>query len=147
MASAAISLHEGRASIVAGSCTAFVEAAPPLDMPGIARALYRLRRRRDRAFAGPLFSEPSWDLMLDLLAAEKSGTKVSVTSACIAAATSTTTALRCLKLLEAQGLVYREPDPADGRRIYVRMSCEAIAAMEGLLNDLGRCLGRVANLA
>ena len=113
-------------------------------VPGIAMALYRLRRRRDRLFASQLFSEPTWDLLLDLLTAEKTGNRVSITSACIAAAAPTTTALRCLKQLEEQGVVYRERDARDGRRIYVRLSREGLAALEGLFEDLVPAFRRTA---
>jgi DNA-binding MarR family transcriptional regulator len=108
------------------------------DIPPIAEALYRLRRRRERLFTAGLFSEPTWDLLLDLFAAEAVGKRVSITSACIAAAVPTTTALRCLKQLEAIGAVYRERDPVDGRRIYVRLSADKVADMESLFSDLVR---------
>jgi hypothetical protein len=114
--------------------------ARPVLAPLAAQALYRLRRSRERLFPGQLFSEPAWDLMLDLLAAETGGSSVSVTSACIATSAPMTTAIRCLKRLEAEGLVYREADSLDKRRIYVRLSAEAFARMESLLQDLGGAL-------
>jgi DNA-binding MarR family transcriptional regulator len=104
----------------------------------LALALYRLRRRRESLFSTALFSEPTWDLLLDLLAAEKTGKRVSITSACIAAAAPTTTALRCLKQLEQEGLIYREADATDRRRVYVRLSGDALASMDKLFVDLGR---------
>jgi len=107
----------------------------------VATGLYQLRRRRERLFASHLFAEPSWDLLLDLLAAEERGKPVSITSALIAASAPTTTALRCLKELEAQGVVFRERDPSDGRRFYVRLSDEAISALETLLDDFRGCFG------
>jgi DNA-binding MarR family transcriptional regulator len=114
-------------------------ATPTADATTVlAIALYRLRRRRERLFSTQLFSEPTWDLLLDLLAAEKAGKRVSITSACIAAAAPTTTALRCLKQMEREGVVYREADSNDGRRIYVRLSSETISRMEQLFADLGR---------
>src|SRR4051812_45502045 len=75
------------------------KAMPQPDLSSMAEALYRLRRRRDRLFAGQSFSDPSWDLLLDLFAAEQTGRRVSITSAFLAASTPTTTAVRCLKQL------------------------------------------------
>ena len=45
-----------------------------------------------------------------------------VTSACIGAAVPTTTALRWIALFEAQGLISRENDASDARRIFVQLS-------------------------
>lgn len=102
----------------------------------IAQTLYRLRRRRERLFAPGLFSDPNWDLLLDLYASEQGGGRVSITSACIAAISPTSSALRCLKQLEELGMVYRERDPMDGRRTYVRLSVGAMMKMESLLAEL-----------
>ncbi len=88
---------------------------------------YRDRRVRDSLFEfDNLFGEPAWDIMLDLLRSEKSGLKISVTSACLASAVPPTTALRWLKILEDKGLIYRENDEIDGRRAFVRLSAKAM---------------------
>jgi hypothetical protein len=120
------------------------DAAAEAATRALATALYRLRRRRDGAFAGQLFAEPTWDLLLDLFAAEKAGRRVSITSACLAAAAATTTALRCLSQLEIDGIVFREPDPADRRRTYVRLSADALGKMDRLLGELVACAGAAA---
>jgi DNA-binding MarR family transcriptional regulator len=123
----------------AGDSDGIEKNEPKAQSSSMARGLYQLRRRRERFFASHLFAEPSWDLLLDLLAAEERGSRVSITSALIAASAPTTTALRCLKELEAQGMVFRERDPSDGRRIYVRLSSEAISSLEALFDDFHRC--------
>lgn len=51
-----------------------------------AQAIYRFRRRRDRAFDDGLFADPSWDILLDLFIAGKQGQRVSVSSACVSSA-------------------------------------------------------------
>lgn len=103
-----------------------------------AQALYRMRRSRDRLFAEGLFSEPGWDLLLDLFVAEKESKRISITSACIASAAPTTTALRCLKQMERAGLLYREADVKDGRKVYVRLSSGTMERLDKLLSDLCR---------
>lgn len=95
-----------------------------------ARRTYRNRRSRNALFGDDgLFGEPAWDLLLDLFIAAKERKRVPVTSACIGAAVPTTTALRWLAVLEERGLVVREADPSDARRIFVRLSTEAYARM------------------
>ena len=79
------------------------------DVASFARQLYRERRLRERHFDEPLFADPAWDILLDLYASRGEGRKVSVRSACIAAAVPPTTALRCLKHMEELGLIVREP--------------------------------------
>ena len=58
------------------------------------REMLRWRRRRDQLFAGDLFADPAWDMMLDLAAAGLEGVDVAVSSLCIASAVPATTALR-----------------------------------------------------
>ncbi len=110
------------------------------DEPGIAhdrralaeraRSAYRERRLRSQFFTGSdLFGEPAWDLLLDLFINAIEGKSVPVTSACIGAAVPTTTALRWLAILESRGMVEREADSSDARRIFVRLTASAQAAM------------------
>ena len=95
-----------------------------------ARRTYRNRRGRSAVFGDEsLFGEPAWDLMLDLFIAAKERKRVPVTSACIGAAVPTTTALRWLAVLEERGLVLREADPSDARRVFVRLSADAYGKM------------------
>lgn len=95
-----------------------------------ARRTYRNRRSRAAIFEDEsLFGEPAWDLLLDLFIAAKERKRVPVTSACIGASVPTTTALRWLAVLEERGLVLREADPSDARRIFVRLSADAYARM------------------
>lgn len=95
-----------------------------------ARRLYRDRRARGGLFGDEaLFGEPAWDLLLDLFIAAKERKRVPVTSACIGAAVPTTTALRWLAVMEDRGLILREADPSDARRIFVRLSTDAYAKM------------------
>lgn len=96
----------------------------------LARAAYQARRLRNEFFAGPdLFGEPAWDILLDLFINDSEGKSVPVTSACIGAAVPTTTALRWLSILEARGLVEREADGSDARRVFVRLTPKARASM------------------
>ncbi|SMP58072.1 hypothetical protein SAMN06296065_102412 [Novosphingobium panipatense] len=96
----------------------------------LARQNYDDRRRRTKIFRSEeLFGEPAWDILLDLFIAAKERRRVSVTSACIGSAVPSTTALRWITILEKQGLLVREADPADARRVYVKLSARGYAAM------------------
>ncbi|MEO9468413.1 MarR family transcriptional regulator [Parasphingorhabdus sp.] len=87
-----------------------------------ARNLISDRRKREALFPPLLFSDPAWDMLLDLFASEAEGKKISVTSLSIASASPQSTAQRWIDTLVDKKLILREPDPADRRRIYVRLS-------------------------
>jgi hypothetical protein len=107
----------------------------------LARQAYRDRRRRNEIFQNEsLFGEPAWDILLDLFIASKERKLVPVTSACIGAAVPPTTALRWLQVLEKEGLVVRECDTRDARRVFVRLSAEAYARMVAYFNESSRPL-------
>lgn len=84
--------------------------------------MLRVRRLRDHLVAPDLFADPAWDIMLDLLAARLENNQVSVSSLCIAAAVPPTTALRWIRHLTDRGLLDRQADPKDGRRIFIALS-------------------------
>lgn len=116
-------------------------AAPPRAPPGDAervRRMIRARRLRDGFFEGGLFEEPAWDMLLDLYAAHLEGTRVSVSSLCIAAAVAPTTALRWIGKMTEAGLFARQPDPADRRRAFMVLTERALEGMRGYLNALRR---------
>lgn len=94
-----------------------------------ARDIYRQRRRRQEFFNGDLFSEPAWDMLLDLYIAGCEGKQVSTTSACIGASVPVATGLRWLQLLESEGLIERRTDPTDGRRTFVSLTTLAYRSM------------------
>lgn len=97
----------------------------------LARQAYMLRRKRAAIFGKPeLFGEPAWDILLDLYIAHAEGKPVSVSSACIGSAAPATTGLRWLGVLAEEGLVVRENDADDNRRVLVRLTSGGITAME-----------------
>lgn len=103
----------------------------PRNALDLARKTYALRRKRATIFGNPdLFGEPAWDIMLDLFIANGEGKTVSVSSACIGSAAPATTGLRWLGVLADDGLVVRENDPEDHRRVMVRLTATGQAAME-----------------
>ncbi len=92
----------------------------------------KLRRRREQLFGAHLFSDPAWDMLLDLYVAQQTGRNVSVSSACLASGVPLTTALRWLRRLEHEGLVARDADQTDARRTHVRLTDRAVSRLHRL---------------
>lgn len=119
-------LHVEESALFVAERNAKAKAVQILDLPiwaELARQLYRDRRNRNEVFGtDDLFGEPAWDILLDLFVAAKERRRVSVSSACIGAAVPSTTALRWITILEMEGLIQREPDPNDARRVHVALT-------------------------
>lgn len=113
------------------------EHLPAVPVGGISadevRGLIRARRLRDQYFDAELFADPAWDMLLDLMAAQLEGTKVAVSSLCIAASVPPTTALRWIKTMTDENILQRKADERDGRRIFIELGDEAKVGMVGFL--------------
>lgn len=101
------------------------------------RTLIRARRVRERYLPAEIFSDPAWDMLLDLTAARLESHRVSVSSLCIAAAVPTTTALRWIRNLCDAGLFERHNDPDDARRAFISLADPAAAAMLDYMAAVG----------
>lgn len=101
-----------------------------------ARMLLAIRRLRDQLFPQQLLGEPSWNILLDLYVADIEDRPISVSSACLASAAPATTGLRHLDFLVEQGLVVREADKTDKRRIFVKLSPGTRSAFESFMKRL-----------
>jgi DNA-binding MarR family transcriptional regulator len=88
----------------------------------LAKGLYKARRERVKFFDSQLFSEPAWDMLLDLFIAKLSHKRVSVTSLCIASGVPSTTALRYIRHLESKGVISRELCISDARINYIDLT-------------------------
>lgn len=101
---------------------------PPLTAARV-RAVLRARRLREQIIPGAQFADPAWDILLDLMAARLEGSRISVSSLCIAAAVPPTTALRWIRQMTDSGLLERHADGHDARRVFITLSpagCEAV---------------------
>jgi len=99
-----------------------------------ARQIYGARRRRESWFDASLFSEPAWDMLLDLYASLEQGQRLTVSDVGIAACVPITTSLCWLNHMERLGLVMRVPDTQDRRRVWVELTDQGRAAMAGYLS-------------
>lgn len=130
------------AAIEASDCpddSAPVEGEPCTEAS--IRGILEARLERSSFFPADLFSDPAWDMLLDLYAAELGQMRVSVTSLCIASNAPTSTALRWISALERQNLIERRPDPLDGRRFFMSLTREAIERFERYFSAVGQRSG------
>jgi len=107
-------------------------AARPCDdgeLLKVARKLVKMRERRGEFLNPELFSDPSWDILLDLASARLEGKQAPVSSVCQAARVPMSTALRQIRNLVDMGLVRRWSDPDDRRRDLLEIEDGAMDAM------------------
>lgn len=116
--------------------TAAAEPPPPPEKAPLARrratleSLRDVRKVRSKYFPSELFSDPCWEMLLDLYDSLLAGQPATVTSLSAASGASTTTAWRRISTLEEHGLIQREEDPNDKRRMIVRLSKSGLSAVE-----------------
>jgi Winged helix DNA-binding domain len=99
------------------------------------QTIMHVRDVRDKGLGGDLFSDPAWNILLDAYASSLDGLQVSVSDACIAARAPYTTGLRWLRVLEQRGLIVRENDETDKRRVYVRLTDHARKTVQSLVDQ------------
>ncbi len=92
--------------------------------------LRSVRRLRERYFASDLFSDPNWDMLLDLYDANLSGQDATTSSLGAASGVPLTTALRRMDLLQTRGLIEKVEDKVDRRRVLVRLTGAGLAAVQ-----------------
>jgi DNA-binding MarR family transcriptional regulator len=100
----------------------------------LAQAYLKRRRARDKLFPTELLgAEPGWEILVDLFVWEGRNHQVSVSSACIASQGPPTTGLRYIDYLANAGLLYRQQDPFDKRRRYLRLKDQTAQRIEDWL--------------
>lgn len=114
-----------------------IEREEPL-LADLAERIYERRRRRNRFLDDDLFSEPAWDMLLDLFINHARKQRVPTTSLCIASQAPTTTALRWISILEQRGLVRRISSERDQRVHYVELEEKGYRAVSGFLRAVVR---------
>jgi CheY-like chemotaxis protein len=104
--------------------------------------LRAVRRVRDRHFPTELFSDPCWEMLLDLYDAQLDDAEVTVSSLGAASGVPLTTALRRMDVLQKHGFIERLVDADDRRRIIVRLSATGLAAVEKFFDSYAQRLKR-----
>lgn len=103
--------------------------------------LREMRRVRSKYLPEELFSDPCWDVLLDLYEARLSSKQVSVTSLGATSGVPMSTALRRIGELQQHGLVERICDTEDKRRSFVVLTRQGLQALD---NFFDAYLGRAA---
>ena len=120
------------------AATSGTEAArpTPAQLQALVRSIMRSRRKRTEFLDPMLFSDPAWDILLDLASAALDGKPVPASSACAASHAPLSTALRHVRQLVAAGLVRRWQDPLDKRRTLLELEPEAFSSMKAYLESI-----------
>lgn len=117
--------------------------APSGDFP--LHGLDRLRRPRQSFAPLGALDDVAWELLIELLRAEKVAQRISVSALSISVEhISPTTALRRIRELVKAGHIIRNPDPMDARRDFVTLAAESRAALEQYLGQVARELAAAA---
>jgi predicted transcriptional regulator len=95
----------------------------------------RLRRIRDSVFPPGYFGDPAWDILLDLDRAARKNQVYAVTDAGIGANIAPTTALCYLAKLERDGLIKRQPDSDDNRRVFISLTSHGHSLMDQIFEQ------------
>jgi len=95
---------------------------PSPDPVDFARTAKHFRSSREPTFGAPLFRDPAWDMLLDLLISDADDRRVSISSLCLGSGVPVTTALRHLDRLAQHSFIVRHDDERDHRRSYVEFA-------------------------
>ena len=106
----------------------------------LARRVSRMRFIRPSYFASEFFSEPAWEMLLALLAADSAGYRMTITNVCDASNAPDSTALRWLDKMKDSALVRRKKNPTDARVVYIELELHAKTAMISCLRDMWNIL-------
>jgi len=118
-------------------------AAPTHDFATL--GLHHVRRPRHSCAPLGELDDVAWDLLLELLRAERGAQRVSVSALSISVEhISPTTALRRIRELVKAGHIVRNPDPLDARRDFVALSTASRAALERYLAEVAKELAAAA---
>lgn len=109
----------------------------------IVRAVQAARLRRAALFDSSLFSDPAWDILLELYALHVEQRRASVSSVYAASSVPASTALRWVAKLEHDGLVTRSEDPTDARRSWIDLTADGRERMRRFFEMLPLAMASV----
>ncbi len=131
-----LSLQADEFGAASGQIGRLIFAEDPKYLEFRLKSLLKARRRRAEFFPNTLFSDPAWDVLLELSLGEIKQYRTSISSLCASSGAPQTTALRWIKAMTDDGWLVREDDPLDARRKFVMLSDRASANMHAYLLGL-----------
>jgi len=102
----------------------------------LAAWLFMARRLREEVLGAELFSDPAWDILLDVYAASARGEKIQISSLSPMSNVPSSTARRWAHKLIELGLLERVRDNGDQRRTYIELSEEGHARIMAFITRL-----------
>ena len=110
------------------------QAATRYDKIMAVRRGLQARRQRGRFLSAKLFSEPGWDILLELYAASLSQRRLTVTRLAERTGTPMTTTLRWITALESEDLARRDFNPLDRRLVYIVLTTKGEDALDAFFD-------------
>jgi DNA-binding MarR family transcriptional regulator len=98
-------------------------------------SILAMRRARDDILGPGLFSDPAWDILLELYASELGGRRPSLSEIARAIDTPESTTARWIVELERRGLVTTADDPANPLRVCATLSADGRSRMKQLTDS------------
>jgi DNA-binding MarR family transcriptional regulator len=118
---------------IGGSGVSFLSEPSDDSAMEAARSLIDMRRLRGNLFGHSFFSDPAWDLLLQLFVHTTSKDPLSLSTLSCESRVPHTSMTRWVAKLRDAGLVSTSEDPADGRRVFVSISTRGKSRMRQLL--------------
>lgn len=109
----------------------------------VCRMLVRERDIVSEAFGRSLCANPNWDMLLALYIARYEQRFVMLTALCASSYASEATAYRRISDLERRGLIVRNDDLQDRRRVEIRLSDDGLALVGGVLSRIDRLIASI----
>jgi DNA-binding MarR family transcriptional regulator len=100
------------------------------------RAYLAARRGARQAFGAATFSDPAWDMLVQLYAHHLAQQSIALSKLCQAAHVPTATGQRWIKYLEQTGHVARKADKHDNRRQWLALTDSGLNKMEAYFRTL-----------
>lgn len=121
---------QNRSEPVSGETFRPLPASEPAEILAAVRFAIAARRTREALIGDELFADPAWDILLELYAAALVQAEIATSELCKASAVPVTTALRWIDKLEGAGLLQRQNDPLDARRVWIELTHKGELKME-----------------
>lgn len=96
-------------------------------------SILQIRRKRSEVFGQGLFSDPAWDILLELFEAELAGRKTSLSD--LASIAPQSTLARWVAALEERQLVLCRRDPLRPGQFEIGLTAECAAKLSAFLKD------------
>lgn len=126
-----------RSGIAAPAASPPAPRAASSDRSERLRAMLRERKIRSQVFDSTL-GDPGWDMLLDLMLAHIENRQTYLFGLCAATGLPVTSAKRRIEQLVAAGLVRREEDPADRRRVLLSLTDSGVERLSTYIEQIER---------